>query len=326
MRLVNTDPLLANIIELRSRVKAYRVPAWEPIAGQAVPDGVLRAYGHIIAATDTFGANGGVEVAVASPLHLLGRRVRQSERIFSAVDQNTIAAQLIDDENTRYPTGIRTTTHATTSGVARTITAPRDKNVVQTITEMADAFGGFDVEVLPVDDNPAVMGDLRLHYPSQGVDNLGVFLEHGTGKRNILGGTRTRSTDLVSSHVHVLGRTDGAAQFRSDRTDPNVTTTYRALLDSVATYSDIGNQAMLDTLSEFLGGFRAAPRELLRLELAPTAGIRPFDDFNLGDRITARIQEGRVNIDGSVRVWGFEITPTATGEERLSSLTIEPGA
>lgn len=325
-RLRNEDPILTKIQELRSRVKAYRVPAWEPVTGQPVPDAILRAYGHVIAATDTFGNNGGVDLAVASPQHLLGRRVRQSERVFAAVDQGLSTKQLIDDENTRYPTGIRTTTYTTTTGVTRTITTPRDKNVVQAITEMVDAFGGFDLEIVPVDSDPAVMGDLKIHYPSQGIDNLGVFLEHGAGKRNIIGGTRTRSTDNVSSHVHVLGRTDGAAQFRSDRADTSVTTAYRALLDSVETYSDIGNQAMLDTLADFLIGFRKAPRELLRLELAPTAGIRPFDDFNLGDRITARIKEGRVDIDGSVRVWGFEITPTSTGEERLTALTIEPGA
>lgn len=336
MELGTEDPAIKKIRELRSRVKAYRVPAWDQIQGRTEPDSVLRAHNHVISAPQKLGRGSGVQLASAGPWELFGRRLRQAATTYAALggtsgewtatDQGAITKALIDDENRRFRTGIRTTTFPVTTGVARTVKVPRDKSVAQAITDMANAFGGFDIEIVPVDNEPAVLGDLRIHPGGQGVDNLDVFLEHGSGKRNIIGGDWIPNTDLVSSHTSILGRTDGANQWRSDRVDMEVVTRYQVLLDSAVSYGDIANQAMLDTLSQFHAEMRARPRELLRIELAPTADIRPFDDFNLGDRITARIEEGRVDIDGSVRIWGFEISPSPTGEERLTALTIEPGA
>lgn len=332
----NDDPLVGEIVDLRSRLKWYRAPAWERAPGVHEPAAVLRAYNIVSGSKDVFGADGGVQVVSADPSWILSRRQRQpvatytalggSNGVFTGIDQGQIVKTLVDDENRRAQTFIRTTTTNVATGVPRTLTVPIDKAIDRQIAELANSFGGFEIEIVPIDGDPLFMGDLLLHYPGGGNDNLGVFLEHGFGQQNVIGGERTRDTAKTSSDVHVLGRSDGAATPRLDFVNQPVRDYYRTILDTTESYGDIGNVEMLGTLGTGLSIYRQGPRDLLRLELAETVGIRPFDDFNLGDRITARIREGRVDIDGSVRVWGFEITPLPTGGERLTSITIEPEA
>lgn len=325
-RVRNDDDLVTSIVDWRSRVKAWRSPTKGARAD-------LKLYNVVGSCTDTFGDGGGVAVPTFGPLHYLTRRNRQNEsvygraaaeqRVFNVTDQHAIAKALVDDENVRYTTQIRTGVVAMPAGPARTVVVPMHKPVGQQLLEIASLFGGFEFDVLPLDDVDGYMGDFRVHYPAQGIDNLAVFLEHGFGKKNVVGGTREMG-DRVTTDLALLGRNDGAAQLATTRTDTTRRDTYRALLDSVETFSDISDATMLGLLADEIFAARAAPRELYTITPAPTFEFRPFDDFNLGDRITARIREGRVNIDGVVRVWGFDVTILSTGEERLSSLTIVP--
>lgn len=326
-RVRNEDDLITEIFDWRSRIKAWRSPT------KGAPSD-LKLYNVIGSCTDTFGETGGVAVPTFGPLHYLTRRYRKNEsvygraaaeqRVFNVVDQHAIAKALVDDENLRYTTQIRTGTYALPDGPDRTVVVPMGKQTSTALLELSSLFGGFEFDVVPLDDVAGYMGDFRVHYPMQGVDNLEVFLEHGQGKRNVVGGTRERQGDRITTDLDVLGRAEGASQLAANRTDASRRETYRALLESVETFADISDATQIGLLADEIFALRAAPRDLYTITPSPTFEFRPFDDFNLGDRITARIREGRVDIDGVVRVWGFDVQILSTGEERLSSLTIVP--
>lgn len=313
----NEDPLIGFIDELTTRVKAWR----SPTPGSTAE---LKLYNVVGACKDTFGETGGCAVTTVGPLYYTTRRYRQTERIFNAVDQHAQVKALIDDENTRYTTQIRTSSIALPAGPARTNTVPAMKQIYTAITDLANLYGGFDFDVLPLDDVAGYMGDLRVHYPQQGIDNLEVFLEHGLGKKNIVAGDRSRDIEKVSTDLTLLGRTEGSSTLTSPRTDATRRAQYLALLESIEGYTDISDQAQLDLLADEIFALRATPRDIYTIQVADTFEYAPFDDFDLGDRITARIREGRIDIDGIVRVWGFEVKVLSTGEERLTSLTISP--
>jgi hypothetical protein len=313
----NEDPLIGFIDELTTRVKAWRSPTPGAPAD-------LKLYNVIGACRDTLGAGGGCAVGTMGPLYYLTRRYRQAEVIFDTVDQHATLKTLIDDENTRHTTQIRTSEIALPAGPARTTTVPQYKQIYAAALDLANLYGGFEFDVLPVEDVADVMGDLRVHYPQQGQHRADVFVEHGLGKRNVIGGERERDIEKVTTDLTMLGRTEGASTLQSLATSSERRAVYGALLESIEGFTDISEQDQLDLLRDEIFALRATPRDVYRIELADTFEYRPFDDFELGDTFPARIREGRIDIDGTVRVWGFEIKVLKTGEERLTALSISP--
>lgn len=313
----NEDPLIGYIDELTTRVKAWRSP-------QLGAPAELKLYNVVGACRDTFGATGGCAVTTMGPLYYLSRRFTEAEVVFDTVDQHETAKTIIDTENTRFTTQIRTSETTLPDGPDRTTIVPAKKQVYAALLDLANLYGGFEFDTVPVDGVAGVMGDLRLHYPQQGEHRPEVFIEHGLGKRNVIGGERERDIDRVTTDLTLLGRTEGADTLTSEVSDADLRDVYGALLESIEGFTDISEQDQLDLLRDEIAALRAAPRDVYRVELADTFEYAPFDDFDLGDTMPARIREGRIDIDGTVRVWGFEVKVLATGEERLTALTISP--
>lgn len=308
------------IHEAKSKIKAYR-------------NGVLRGYFLVGPCTDSWDeeGRGTIKIAGMGPMWRLGRRTTQAKVTFTSVDQGEIGKQMIDTQNARYATGVRTGSVVIPATTTRTITVERDKNVLQQIRDMANAYDGFDFDVVPVDTDPQtsdIMGDFTV-WAERGVNNLEVIWKwDGTG-RNILTPTIVNTIDKLTTDQHITGRPDGAAVPRSDPAQvAGIQAAYRAIYDSVDALSDVALQALLDSAATQFRDWRQAPRRMFSFMPDPTARFKPWDDYDIGDRVTFRLDAGRWvgdrAIDGSVRVYGWDVQVDGpSGEERVPKLVLE---
>ena len=305
-----TDRMVPYIEEHRTMLRAYL-------------DGTLIANTWITACRDTGSqSQSRLQIAAADPLaSRLGRRRRQEARTFTATDQGEIAMLLVDDENDRATTNLRTRSYASTTGVSRTLTTDIDKPIVEQIRDMADAFDGFDYGVLPVDED-LIMGDFVV-WPRRGDNQANVFYEYGTGKGNIESYDITNE-DRISSRPAVTGSNNT----RATTTNTETENYYGTIFDSMDSYTDLTSTALLSVLSDRLSVWRSRPRQIIDFQPAATSRYLPTVDFDLGDTIQLNIDDGRWTgdnaITGSVRVYGWELTRTDAGQARVKKITISP--
>lgn len=145
------DPISSEVVELATDVLAYR-------------DEDLLFRGRIVSAEDTVDEDRhDVKLTAMSYLWLLGRRTvwPTSTLTYAAVDQASIAADLIADTQalTAGDLGIDTTVTAT--GTVRDRTYEVGKNIREALLELAAVQGGFDLDI-----DPAL--DLRIYFPTRG--------------------------------------------------------------------------------------------------------------------------------------------------------------
>jgi hypothetical protein len=330
--LLQTDRLAPSVVEHASRVKHYQ-------------DGVLRMYGIVTPCTDSFeGENERLGVTAADAGYILGRRARQNDAEYGLTDaeshtftgdKSANVKALIDHENLRGWTGVRTSSVALPVLGADELTIERDKGILEAIRDKANSYDGFDLAFLPADDGGStVMADLAL-YAQRGTERPNVRFQYRTGKANVLKVNISNDTNRHTMHEHVVGREAGAAHARSDLVNANAVAAYGGLiLDSVDSYPDLFDQPLIDLLAAQLLSWRSMPRRIVTFEPTPVGsnGFEPFVDFDIGDYIHFTLNRGRYApgsmlgpIDGLVRVYGFTIDiDDTTREGRLSSISIDP--
>jgi hypothetical protein len=313
------DDLAQAIVEDKTRILMYQ-------------DATL--IGHVVVGpcTDDFDASGEaptetVSVTAADPLsQRLARRTRQNEsaygrtagtsRTFTAVDAVTIAKQLIDDENTRYATGVRTGTVTLPTTTSKTLTFDIDKNVMQAIADMANAYDGFDYGIVPISTVP-YLGDF-MAWARRGISRANIAFEWGGGKENIVRATVVNDTAKLSTDTHAVGQAIAGVATRSDTTFLDGRTSYGTIFDTVETFSDISDTTLLGVLSQQFSRWRQVPKQVVSFQPAQTADYHPIRDFDRGDYIGLKIIGGRFRDDnaitGAIRVYGFTISLDITGK------------
>lgn len=314
------DPQIGYIVEGKSRVKAYR-------------NGVLKAYNVVWDCVDEFSVDGStVQVSTASPMHLLAKRFAATRYSFTNVGPPSVIKTLIDGQNAIYSTNI--VTGAVPAIGATSLNVEKHKNIFDAIIELASGYDWLDWEIIP-EDLAAVngvfpMGTLAV-YGGQGIDNLNVFFEFGVGKDNLLSVNIENRMDKLSTDVTVLGKAEGETQYASVSPSTEYAAprdAYKALYQTLEAFGDITTQTFLDSLRVNFHDARKVPQEIVSFVPNPQGGLyHPFDDYNVGDRVSFRLDEGRKTIDGSVRIYGFTIELGETGSERVTEIrTVQDAA
>lgn len=306
-----TDAIEAAMSEPRDRRPAGAVVFHGPIAGPV---------------RDLLGVDGRCELTAFSARHYVDRRHRQTTATYTTEDTVAIAESLLDDEDTRRSMRVTIPTGSTPSGIELdTFEATIGRNVGELLDELGAIGDGFEIDETFIDSDTGDMSELAL-VPTVGVTNTDVFLELETRLRNLKSATITSDPTRTASNLMVIGRTD-------DPASPNVVNVanagvedaYDALLDTVDTYGEVADPIALEAIGERLATYRTGPRRILTVESSGTLEFCPFDDFDIGDVVSCRTTDvdGRLVVDGSVRLWGFTVAVNAEAEERLEKIMID---
>lgn len=305
----DSDPLWTTLSPGLSRLKVYD------------PLGNLRLFGPIISDEETASGDGAtVKITAADLSWELGKRFvgRDSNGVgltYTGKATSFIAADALAKTNVDFPTGITQGTQDST------ITLPIQtflwKRVLDILTELSSLDGSFEWKISYVD---AALGakptvHLDLEYPMTGTDKTAtVFLEYGPGtKGNCSGYSRVRATDVQATLVFGLGAGSTLVDHAQDLA---AQTTYQCQREDVLAFGDIQQDVLLAALASAHVKVRKDPRTLISLTAfpgnAPVFGV----DYGFGTRVTCRVViNGQVRVNGSVRIWGFDIAIDEAGNE-----------
>jgi hypothetical protein len=251
----------------------------------------------------------------------------------SATNVALIAKSLIDTTNTSDgETGLSTAAYTQDSGSARTYKAGPYRPVLECVAELGSTLDGFDWRILPVENwnnggnTGNKIGAIQM-LPVIGSPQPNAVFEYGTGRNNILSYTKLRSRETQANRVYHLGSDPATAVVGTHADDASLVANWKRLED-VAQAEMVDADMRLDLVKEHVN-VRRLPRDLVRLTpvIDPEASGRvplPFDDYNLGDTIQARmVYDGYIRFAGSLRVFGFSCTQNADGFERVELIVEE---
>lgn len=186
------------------------------------------------------------------------------------------------------------------------------KRSLDAIVELSSIAGSYEWSLRYVDGSPpTVYLDL---VGVMGTDRTAsIFLEYGTGKRNCKTYGRIRSIDTHATRVWALG--SGSTQ-AVQAYDTGAEARYHARREDVLSFGDITVAGLLDALASQHVAVRKDPRQLVSLAPLTTAAPKYGVDYQLGDRLSARVVVNRrTRVDGAARVWGADITIDELGNE-----------
>lgn len=302
-----TDDVKARELLIGSRaVKLYR-------------NGVLRFYG-IIGEPFVDGADA-VRCVAYDPFFFLGPAfvgdASLLPRVYAAVDAGAIAWDLI--ASLPYETHLRQGVIAASR--LRDRTYEPGKSVAEAITQLAEVDDGFYFRIDPVDHAGAEFATFNVLYPDAGTDAPGARFEFGDGTLDNIDsdGLELERFQPVNSVV-VVGAGTGEVVPVASASDADSQGEYGTWPRWVQLSDVVGSGALAEHAREEL---RAQPPVAIRfntLETAPTL----FDDFDVGDTVYVRIDNGRTLVTGPVRVnqATLEVDDT-TGAERLTGVVVE---
>jgi hypothetical protein len=267
-------------------------------------------------------------------LAMMGRRINQTFLSWTATDQDTIAAVLLQtagpgagstgggygsfapgsylplaaafvnpDGTTRGP-----------SGVLRDRTYPAQSVLGTLLDNLAKVIGGFDYDVLPLGAPDHESDALRIFYPAQGVTRTAPVLEYGG-----LVATVTRSVNSAdyANYVRYLGNNGSA--------DPAAAQVYGEAFNADAAGVGVGLWSLPANAADVAVGLtltQQAQGDLSRYGvLTPTysLGLTPnayyAGMFNMGDTLPLVILSGRLKVNTNVRVVGLSYAIGDDGNE-----------
>lgn len=234
-----------------------------------------------------------------------------------------IAKEQIDRTNAAAATGL-TAAAVVPSTPTRTVTYEW-RTIASAVTELATAFNGFDMDVVPIDDQGVVIGRMDF-YAKKGTNRPEALFGWDAGPRNVKRVERLTDMDPVANNIIGLGATaTGGGQITSIQQSVDSINVYR-LLSTVEVFQDIYEQVFLDALVADELNFRLARRELIQFVPQPGNAPEPFTDFALGDYVplyaSARLRGG---FQGIVRVFGFDIVLDEDGREIINGIYCQEG-
>jgi hypothetical protein len=246
---------------------------------------------------------------------------------FTNTDGAQIAKTLLDRTNAaKGNTGI--TTDGGTFETVNTFTVTYQYTPVgQAITDMCDAFNGFDIYEEPIDTSYGAQ--TRLHcLARRGTYKQDLFFGWGIAPHNIQTMTRLKDRSTLANVIYGLGAGSGIGlQHTPPYSDATSITTYRTL-EVADNLADVGNQMIAPLVQEELS-FRKVPREIVQWVPQRTASdlfaFKPFDTYDCGDTVNvAAGKNARGGFTGIQRVYGFDLGLDEEAVERVTAVYTSP--
>ena len=265
-------------------------------------------------------------------------------RVFTAVDQDTIASTLIGLATTVtsangatnfYPGSYLPmsymyvssdgTQRAAPSGQVRDRTFPGQTNLGEALDNLSKVINGFDYDLWPTSDNWG-SDTVRIFYPYQGVQRSSPQLVYGSTVSTITRNVDSADYANYQRNVGNNGSADpAAAQLFGEAWNAdanNVTVATQGLWMNAANASDVVlKQTLMDKANGDLG--RSG---LLIPHYA--AGLRPgaysWGNPNMGDVVPLIIQSGRLNVNTTIRVVGITYDIGDDGQEDVQLVLGRP--
>lgn len=284
---------------------------------------VLRYYGRTVSGEEVGDGSGAtVQVQSADLTWRLGKRYWGKDLAngvgaeYINVDSGQIVFEMLAGLNTQtVSTGIQ-------PGV-RQVFVPRTvtylwKRALDVLSELGSISSSYEWQLRYSDGAPpSVYLDLLLQVGNDVTTQ--VFLEYGTGLKNCMGYSRTKTSDTQATRVYALG---AGSSFSVEAYDTGSEGYER--LEDVLSLGDIATPSLLDALAAYHVAVRKHPREMIKLTPFPKTSPRYGTNFVVGDYATARVKvDDSVRVNGVVRIWDAAITITDAGDEQ-AQLTMEP--
>jgi hypothetical protein len=286
--------------------------------------GALRLYGPIVAEEEQDGPSSftAADLSFDVGKRFIGRDDDKGiGRKWDDKDSGRIVFDMLDGINDDdFPTGILPGMRETF--VPRTVTYLW-KNVLTAINELGAIAGSYEWLLRYVDQPFGVAPLVYLDLVTRmGADRTGdVFVEYGFGKHNLKGYRRLRTIERMATRIFVLG---GAATQVVKAYDAGAEARLHKRYEDVVTFPDITVDALLDALAAAHIAIRNGARETIELPVYSKQAPLYGRDYTVGDVITARVKKnGKVRVNGAVRVWAADIAITDEGEEQ-PTLILEP--
>lgn len=252
------------------------------------------------------------------------RYVRQSEvasLIFSGVVGGSIVSTLLSTVNAQQDsTATVRPTHLSmgsfTDTQVRTRSYKAGDNYGQIIRELIEIENGLDVFVDPL------TRKVSTRAPTAYADNVKAKFGFGAEPGNLRDVVATADGASIANRETVM--TSTGATYSVD--DPAAITAASVMLEKVTSLSDVGDPVIAQA-------YAAAELEYERYgvvtyALSPKAYgemPRPWDDFELGDKIYFSANRGRLKVtEQAVRVFSMTIAIDDNGNEIISELGVSP--
>lgn len=258
------------------------------------------------------------------------RRLIASTRTFTAVDQMSIAQQLISTAIADQGGDIGVTVESSTSGVTLTqvYNSFELKPVAEAVEQLSQAENGFDfaVDAAWNTSTGALTKTFRTSYPRRGrsFSQTGLVFEVG---RNVIDWTWPTDGASMANKVYALGRSDGAASMLATAAD-----TYQILalssggpgyplLETTMSRTDVSVQTMLNSLAQ--SKLQAVSTPVTLPEITVRADVDPvFGSYITGDSCrfivppdtSPRFPDG---LDRFVRIVGWDVSVSDDGAESV---------
>ena len=272
-------------------------------------------------------------------LAMLARRFVTSTLTFTQIDQDSIAAALINAAVFARSTGTPGTSLSpgswiplvvlpvsadgtgranNSSGQLRDRTYLGSSQIGTAFDDLAHVINGFDYDVVPGWRYTASNTSdwLRVFYPSQGIVRTEP-MEYGGAISTV---TRSVNSSDYANFVRVLGNNPDtsatAPQFFSEQWNAdanNVTVTPIGLWMDAENAADVSIQSTLD--QQALGTLNLKGVLLPSYTLGLTPGTYTDGSLNMGDTVPMIIKSGRLNVNGTLRIVGLSFAIGDDGQE-----------
>lgn len=290
-------------------LKAYRV---EPSGPK------LRFAGTV----ETVHARGGrarktVAVTAFDPLHVMRRRfARASDGTIGRVAfANTAGSQimrlLVERTNARGASGLTTEGGVFESTSIRTAEWS-NRMIYDVFLDLADAAGGFESLVLPLDRTDGVLGQLSC-YVRRGGARPDVIFAYDTPPNTCSDAEWITDGLEIANTVVAVGSVESTNEFVDDTSIDVV-----GLLEKLVPHVDVSDRALLDALAARDLELSAEARETVKMTPIPGVAAEPFTNFDIGDTVSRRAGAGLLGgFDEQVRVTSFAVAVVETRERLI---------
>lgn len=278
-------------------------------------DGVLQYGGILWTARADIGANT-LELAGEGYHSYWRRRHLVNNTTYTAVDQHTIAKNLIDTAQAVPDGTIGVAVSTLTSGRTRDRTwrAYERKNLGEAIEQLADVDGGFDWRYDFAYNTGTPTGTLNFTYPATGRRTQHVF-EVGTNCSML---SYEEDGTSICNYVDALGAGEGDDHLIATAANAPLIGPY-PVLEDVISFTDVRDWwTLIDHANRRLAR-GAGPIRRVGLDTFPDVDPT-LGSYIVGDQVTVRADHGWVQLDDWMRI--VEMTVTISGGAEAINLSM----
>lgn len=259
---------------------------------------------------------GGADLTALDPLAtMMWRRTRQ-KTTYATQDAGLIAQDRVTVQNGYSPTFLRNGARNAAPTKARTyLVSVKETDILD---ELATAVGGFFYQAQPLDGVAGYFAELVIAYPDAGVTREGVRFEYGEGTIGNVDSYEVTDTlplnrFVASSADNTGARIWGLAQ------DANSVAAY-GMFEDEDQFADVIDTGLLTDQAQ--GSLKPSPPRAITLTLGAEAPVL-FDDFNVGDFVRVKVNDGAYELWTWVRVTEATLEVDGNGDKRTSGVKVE---